>query len=177
MRLQFPFVQLVRHQRMAQHEFVARAAAILGARDDCLHEASDQGLTLLARSEEALRAARQVLLEVYGAELALDPVGVRRAPGAAAPEPIMHVRIDAPLASAAPLRAMFARRRIAPLEDDAVHGRAILRGEGPAAHMLGLGEELAALAGASAQLWVALARYAPAETDDVGAGDGNRTHV
>lgn len=175
MHLQFPLAQQVRHRRIALREFAARAAPILGARDDCRLDASDAALALLARNEEALALPRQILQQVFGADIEFEPVRVRLA-GTPPHEPIMHVRIDAPLPSLPKVRRALQQRRIVLLEQDIVRTRAILRGEGLAARLLGLGDELSTPGGASILLWVALSRYAPV-VQEGGAGDGNRTHV
>ncbi len=177
MYLQFPFAQPVRHRRMAMREFVARAETVLGARDDCLLEASDHGLTLLARNEEALAAPCQVLREVFTTGIDIEPIRVRLAPGTPPLEPIMHVRVEAPSRLLPPLRWTLRRRRVVLLEEDTDRARVILRGEGQAARLLGLGEELSTLGNSAIRLWVALSRYVPLGPEVDGAGDGNLPHV
>lgn len=167
MNADFPLEQLVRHRRQPQQAaFAARAQSILPAQDDCLLVASERGLVLRGRNEEALAAPRAVLQDAFGAEpLDIAPIRVRLLPGTPPCEPIMHVRIDAPLSLRPQVLWALQRRRVALLEQDAVHARSILRGEGQAARLLGLGDELHRLGDASVQLQTALSRYVPLAPD------------
>jgi hypothetical protein len=166
MHLDHPLAQRARHRAEPfQLDFAEQARSILGAPDDCVLDVSHRGLTLLARNEEALKAPRQVLQEVFGTALALDPIEVRLVPGTPPLEPIAHVRVNAPLRQLERVRLALHRRGLAVVEQDASTTRCVVRAEGRLAKTLGLGDELKGLSGGPVLLWTALARYAPCEPD------------
>jgi hypothetical protein len=170
MHLDHPLAQRARHRTEPfQLAFAEKARSILGAPDDCVLHVSHHGLTLLARNEEALKAPRQVLQEVFGAVLALDPIEVRLVPGTPPLEPIAHVRVNAPLRHLERIRFALRGRSLTVVEQDASTTRCVVRAEGRLAKTLGLGDELAELPGGPVLLWTALARYAPCEPDPLTA--------
>jgi hypothetical protein len=114
---------------------------------------------------------------VFGAAIEFEPIRICLVPGTPPYEPIMHAHIDAPRSLLLQVRSALQRRRVVLLKEDTVRARAILRGEGQTARLLGRGDELLALASGSILLWVAPSRYVPIAPERYGAGDGNRTHV
>jgi hypothetical protein len=166
MYLDYPLAQVARQRAQPfQIAFAEKARSILGTPDDCVLEASHRGLTLLARNEEALVAPRQVLQEVFGTALVLEPIVVRLVPGTPPLEPIVHVRVNAPLRHAQHVRSILQRRSLTVLEEGASTTRCLVRAEGRLAKALGLAGELDRLSGGPALLWIALARYEPCAPD------------
>ena len=165
MHLDYPLQQHARHRAEPfQLAFVYRARSILGTPDDCLLKVSGRGLTLLSRNEEALEAPTLVLRDVFGSALELSPMQVRLT-GAPPQEPIMHLRVDAPVSHAQRVKRVLRRRSVEVADESFGRTRCTLRGKAPLTQLLGLSAEMKHVTLGSALVWTALAGYAPCPLD------------
>ncbi len=161
MHRDYPLQQHARHRMESlRRAFVHRAKSILHKADDCLLEESKNGISLLARNEEALAGPTSVLREVFRAALELSPLQVRLT-GTPPHEPIMHVRVNVPASRVEPVKRVLRRRSVTVREESQGGTRCLLQGEAPLTRILGLGVDLKHVTLGSSLLWTALARYAP----------------
>ena len=165
MHRDYPLQRHVRHRSEAlQTAFIQRAKWLLRTLDDCLLEEFRNGLTLLARNEEALEAPVWVLREAFGAVLEWSPLQVRLI-GAPPQAPIMHVRVNVPASREEPAKQVLRRRSVPILEESRGGTRCLLRGEAPLANLLGLGSDLKSVTLGRSLLWTSLARYETCSPD------------
>jgi predicted membrane GTPase involved in stress response len=169
MNLHLPIEQLVRREGTPfQLAFATEAKDLLPEGEEFLLNASQKGLHVLARNEEALVTPLEGLREVYGPTLRVDAPRVRLIGGVQLQEPIMHVRIS--------LRTQFGdlvkralRRRGVGLSEEYVRSTyCVLRYEAPLADLLGLPGELARLTDGAAKHWITLSHYAIVTRDPGG---------
>ncbi len=159
MHRDYPLQRHARHRlETLQPAFIQCAKWLLRTRDDCLLEESQNGLTLLARNEEALEAPVWVLREAFGGVLEWSPLQVRLT-GAPPRAPIMHVRVNVPASREEPAKRVLRRRSVAILEESRGGTRCLLQGEAPLANLLGLGSDLKSVTLGRSLLWTSLARY------------------
>ena len=159
--LHLPIEQLVRRtDTRFQFGFATEAKELLPDNEEYLLEGSRTGLRVLGKNEEALAAPIEILREVYGARLAVEPPRVRLIGGVQLQEPIMHVRVSLETRFAAPVKQALVRRGATPHEEYTRATYCVLRYEAPLAALLGLPAELAQLTAGRAKHWSALSHYA-----------------
>ena len=160
MYLDLPIEQLVRRRDTRfQFGFANQAKELVPQRDEFLLAASRQGLHVLARNEESLTLPVQVLREVYGPNLEVEPPRVRLIEGVQVQEPVMHVRISIDAAYTEPVKQALEKRRAVLTEEYAGASHRVVRYEAPLTDLLGLPAELAALTDNTARHWIALSHY------------------
>ena len=161
----YPLQRHARHRlEVMQPAFIHRASLILKAPDDCLLRQSRTGLILLARNEQALAGPVSVLREVFGGALELSPLQVRLI-GVPPQQPIMHLRVNAPVSRDKAVMRVLRRRSVAIQEETRGGTRCLLQGEAPLTHLLGLDADLKSVTLGGALLWTSLARYEPVSLD------------
>jgi hypothetical protein len=158
----YPLQQRARHgASRSQSAFARRARSIFSQQpQDCILQVSTAGLTLLAKTEEALAQPVSALHDHFGAALRLDAPQVRLI-GVPPHEPIMAVRISVPVARLEPVKQALQRRSIHIREESRGGSRCLLQGEAPLIRLLGLRADLQSLTMGRSLLWTALARYEP----------------
>ena len=165
MHRDYPLQRHARHRlETSLPEFIPRAKWLLKALDDCLLEESRNGLTLLARNEEALETPVWMLREAFGAVLEWGPLQVRLT-GAPPRAPIMHVRVNVPAFREEPAKRVLRRRSVAIFEESRGGTRCLLQGEAPLANLLGMGSDLKSVTLGRSLLWTRLARYETCSPD------------
>jgi predicted membrane GTPase involved in stress response len=159
MHFDLPIQQLLRRKDTRfQFGFARQARDLVPARDEFVLAASREGLRVLGRNEDALRIPVEVLRDVYGPKLEVQPPEVRFAQ---AQEPIMHVRISVEARLLETVKALLQKRGAA-LQEEYVRPRyAVVRYEAPLADLLGLPDELSIATAGQARYWVVLSHYAP----------------
>jgi len=159
--LHLPIEQLVRRtDTRFQFGFAMEAKELLPDHEECVLEPSRTGLRVLGKNEEALATPVEILREVYGPRIAVEPPRVRLIGGVQLHEPIMHVRISLETRFAAPVKQALEQRRAALQEEYKRSTYCVLRYEAPLAALLGLPAELARLTEDRAKHWTALSHYA-----------------
>ena len=161
MHFDLPIQQLLRRKDTRfQLGFANEARELVPAGDEFVLAASRQGLKVLGRHEDALTRPVDVLRELYGPNLQVQPPEVRLMEGVQVKQPIMHVRIRMEKRFLDDVkRAMLERGAIA--EAEYVHTRyCVLRYQAPLAHLLGLPGELSLLGGDRIKHSMALSHYA-----------------
>jgi predicted membrane GTPase involved in stress response len=161
MNFDLPIEQLVRRSDTRfQLGFATEARERVPASEDCLLSASRRGLHVLARNEDGLAPPLDVLRDVYGPTLEVDPPAVRLITGVQVQEPIMHVRISLGTEYQEAVKHAMAARFAAVEEEYARSRHAVLRYEAPLARLLGLPAELRRLTAGTARYWIVLSHYA-----------------
>jgi Elongation factor G C-terminus len=169
MRLDLPIEQLLRRKDTRfQFGFATEAKELVPERKDFMLSASHKGLHILARNEEGLATPVEVLRDVYGPRLELQPPRVRLIDGVQVREPIMHVRISLALRRSDRVKQALERRGARLTEEYAHSTYCVLRYEAPLAALLGLPAEIATLTDRSARHWIALSHYALVTRDPGG---------
>ena len=164
-----PIEQLMRRKDTRfQLGFAAQAKQLVPQRDEYLLSASHEGLHLLARSEDGLAAPVELLREVYGPDLDVQPPRVRLIEGVQVQEPIMHVRIGLKLGYADLAKRALEARGARLTEQYVRAAYCVLRFEAPLAQLLGLPGELARLTDGTARHWIVLSHYALVTRDPGG---------
>jgi hypothetical protein len=172
MLLEYPLQQRARHRsERLQLDFVDWAKSMLRTADDCIVRPGGRGLLLVARNEEALETQTSRLRETFGTALEFTQREVRLV-GSPPQEPVVHLRVNAPVARIEPVRRVLRERGVAVQDESPGLTRCLLQGEAPLARTLGLGAELKTVTLGSALLWTTLLRYAPC--NDGSAAEGNR---
>lgn len=165
-----PIEQLVRRKDTRfQLGFAAEARELVPERDEFVLAGSRRGLHVLARNEDSLATPVEVLREVYGPKLEVQPPRVRLIEGVQVQEPIMHVRISLQTRFRETARQALAARSATLMEEHARSSYCVLRYEAPLAQLLGLPGELAKLTDGSARHWIALSHYALVTRDPGGS--------
>jgi predicted membrane GTPase involved in stress response len=169
MYLHLPIEQLVRREETPfQFAFATEAKDLLPEGEEFLLNASQKGLHVLARNEEALGAPLEALREVYGQRLRVEAPRVRLIEGVQVQEPIMHVRISLRTHFRDLVKRALRRRGVGPSEEYVRSTYCVLRYEAPLADLLGLPAELASLTDGSAKHWITLSHYAIVTRDPGG---------
>jgi hypothetical protein len=169
MHMHLPIEQLLRREGMPfQFAFATEAKELVPQREDFLLNPSHKGLRVLARNEEALAAPVELLRELYGSGLQVEPPKVRLMGTVQVQEPIMHVRISLATRFRDVVKRAMQRRGAGPCEDYVRSSYCVLRYEAPLADLLGLPAELARLTGDSAKQWIVLSHYAIVTRDPGG---------
>lgn len=156
-----PIEQLVRRKDTRfQYGFATEAKKRVPARGEFLLSASGKGLHVLAKNEDDLATPVEVLHDLYGSKLEVQPPRVRFIEGVHVQEPIMQVRISLLLRYADVVRQALETRGAAQTAEHSLSRYCVLRYQAPLADLLGLPDELATLTEHSAKHWIALSHYA-----------------
>ena len=169
MHFDMPIEQLVRcNDTRFQLGFASQAKEVVPAQDEFVLAPSREGLRVLARNEESLGAPVEVLREVYGPRLDIQPPKVRLIEGVQVKEPIMHVRIALETRFRDLVKRAMEARRATPAEEYVRSTYCVLRYEARLADLLGLPAELARLTAGKARHWIVLSHYAIVTRDPGG---------
>lgn len=161
MHFDLPIEQLVRRgDTRFQLGFASEACEAVPQSREFRLAPSREGLRVLGRNEDALSMPVDVLREIYGASLQVQPPEIRLIEGVQVKQPVMHVRISTEKRFIAPVRRALLERGAVP-EEEYVHNSAcVLRYEAPLAQLLGLSAELRLLCGDRFDHRVTLSHYA-----------------
>lgn len=169
MYLDLPIQQLVRRKDMRfQLGFANEARRLVPEGDVFMLTASQNGLHVLARNEEALGTPVEVLRDVYGPNLEVQAPEVRLIEGPQVQEPIMHVRISLEKQYRDAVKEALAERSATATEEYARANYCVLRYEAPLADLLGLPAELSLLTAGRVKHWIVLSHYALVTRDPGG---------
>jgi predicted membrane GTPase involved in stress response len=161
MHLELPLEQLAKRRGAAfQFAFATEAKELMPEPDGCALTASHKGLHVLAENEDALLRPVEVLREVYGASLELEPPRVRLIEGVQVKQPIMHVRVSMYADFREAVRTLLSRRGARLLEEYVRSTHCVLRCQAPLADLLGFPAELRQLTAGTAKHWIVLSHYA-----------------
>jgi hypothetical protein len=164
--LHLPIEQLVRCTNAGlRSRFAAEASELFPETDEYRLAGNPAGLLVLAQNEQALEEPVDILREVYGGGIGIEPPRARHIGGARPQQPVMHVRISLERRHADAVKEAMSKRGAMPSAEHASANYAVLRYEAPLARLIGLPAELARLAGAGATHWTALSHYAGVEED------------
>jgi predicted membrane GTPase involved in stress response len=156
-----PIEQLVRRKDTRfQFGFAAEAKRLVPEQDEFILSASNKGLHVLGRNEESLTMPVEVLREVYGPRLEVQPPRVRLIEGVQVQEPVMHVRLSLQTRDRDAVKQVLEARGAQLTEEYERSTYCVLRYQAPLANLLGLSAELDELGAGSAKHWVALSHYA-----------------
>jgi predicted membrane GTPase involved in stress response len=164
-----PIEQLLRcRDTRFQFGFASEAKRLVPAREEFVLSASNNGLHVLGRNEESLAAPVEVLREVYGPRLEVQPPRVRLIEGVQVQEPIMHVRVSLQVHHREAVKQALAARGATLSEEYARSTYCVLRYQAPLADLLGLPAELDRLTAGAARHWIVLSHYALVTRDPGG---------
>ena len=170
MYLDLPIQQLLRRKDTRfQLGFAHEARDILPRSDDIHLTPSPKGLQVFGRTEDALERPVEVLRDIYGAKLYVQPPQVRLIEGVQVKQPVMHVRIRGEKSLLAAVKRALLERGAVPGEEDVQSNAFVLRYEAPLAHLLGLPAELALLGGDRLEHRITLSHYALVNGDPGGS--------
>lgn len=159
MYLDLPIQQLLRRKDTRfQFGFARQARDLVPARDEFVLAASQDGLRVLGRNEDALRMPVETLRDVYGPDLDVLAPEVRLAE---AHEPVMHVRVSVETRLLDAVKSVLDERGAARQEEYVRPNYSVVRYAAPLARLLGLPQELSAATGGRARHWIVLSHYAP----------------
>lgn len=169
MYLDLPLEQLLRRKDTRfQFGFATEAKERVPDGDDFLLSVSPKGLHVLAKNEDGLATPLDILRDVYGERLEIQPPRVRLIEGVQVQEPIMHVRISLEVKYLAAVKRALDARGATPAEEYVRSMYGVLRYEAPLADLLGLPAELAKLTEGAAKHWIVLSHYAVVTRDPGG---------
>ena len=161
MHFDLPIEQLVRRRDTRfQLGFATEARDAVPSSEDFRLAASNRGLRVLGRNEGALSPPVELLREMYGPRLQVQPPEVRLIEGVQVKQPIMHVRISTEKRLLAAIKRALLERGALPVEEDVRDHACVLRYETPLAHLLGLPAELELLCGDRVEHRITLSHYA-----------------
>jgi len=170
MYLDLPIEQVLRRRDTRfQLGFGNEAKEMVPKRDEYMLLPSQKGLHVLGRNEDALSAPIEVLLDIYGERLEVEPPKVRFIEGVQVQEPIMHVRLSLETRYSGEVKQVLERRGASLTEEYTRSTYCVLRYEAALADLLGLSGELASITGGSAKHWVVLSHYATVTRDPGGS--------
>ena len=164
-----PIEQLVRRRETRfQLGFANEACEVVPPSEEFRLAPSHKGLRVLGKNEDALSMPVELLRDVYGAKLQVQPPEVRLIEGVQVKQPVMHVRISTEKRFLAAVKRALLERGAVP-EEEYVHKNAcVLRYEAPLADLLGLPAELRLLCGDRVEHRMALSHYALVTRDPGG---------
>jgi hypothetical protein len=169
MHFDLPIEQLVRrNDTRFQLGFANHGRGLVPKREEFVLAPSREGLHVLARNEDGLAAPVEVLRDVYGPRLDVQPPKVRLIEGVQVKEPIMHVRISLETRFRPLVKRALEARRASPGEEYVRSTYCVLRYEARLADLLGLPAELARLTAGRAKYWIVLSHYAIVTRDPGG---------
>jgi len=170
MHFDLPIQQLLRRKGTRfQFGFAKEARPMVPEGDEFVLAASQKGLHVLAKNEDALQMPVEALREVYGPHLEVQPPEVRVIEGARVREPIMHVRISTQTRFLDAVKSALLHRGASAAGEYVRSNYCVLHYEAPLAELLGLPAELKKLAGEKAKYWVVLSHYAVVDRDPGGS--------
>lgn len=170
MYLDLPIEQVLRRRDTRfQLGFGAEAKEMVPQRDEYMLLPSHKGLHVLGRNEDALSAPIEVLLDIYGERLEVEPPKVRLIEGVQVQEPIMHVRLSLETRYSGAVKEALERRGATLTEEYTRSTYCVLRYEAALTDLLGLSGELGKLTDGSAKHWVVLSHYAMVTRDPGGS--------
>jgi predicted membrane GTPase involved in stress response len=165
-----PIEQLLRrNDTRFQLGFATEAKELVPDREEFLLSPSRRGLHVLAKNEEALATPVEVLRDIYGPKLEVEPPRVRLLEGVQVQEPIMQVRISLQTRYRPVVMQALEKRGANRTEEYVRSTYCVLRYQAPLAGLLGLPVELASLTEGSARHWIALSHYALVTGDPGGS--------
>jgi predicted membrane GTPase involved in stress response len=154
-----PIQQLLRrNDTRFQLGFARQARNLIPLRDEFVATPSRDGLRVLGRNEDALRLPVEVLRDVYGPNLDVQPPEVRFA---RTQEPVMHVRVSVDTRFLEAVKGVLQKRGATLQEEYVRPNYCVVRYEAPLADLLGLPDELSRASAGRARQWIALSHYAP----------------
>lgn len=169
MYLDLPIEQVVRRRDTRfQLGFGAEAKERVPKCEEYMLLPSQKGLHVLGRNEDALATPVEVLRDIYGERLEVEPPKVRLIEGVRVQEPIMHVRLSLETRHREAVKDALERRGASLTEEYARSTYCVLRYEAALADLLGLSGELARLTEGTAKHWVVLSHYAVVPRDPGG---------
>lgn len=169
MHFDMPIEQVLRRiDTRFQFGFANEAREFIPESEQFLLKASNAGLLVLGRNEDALAAPVETLRDVYGLKLDVQPPRVRLIKGIQVQEPIMHVRVALKAMYRSAVKAAMSARGATLDEEYAKSNYCVLRYEARLARLLGLSAELKAQTAGSAKHWIALSHYAIVTRDPGG---------
>ena len=169
MYLDLPIEQVLRRRDTRfQLGFGAEAKEMVPQRDEYMLLPSHKGLHVLGRNEDALSPPIEVLLDIYGERLEVEPPKVRLIEGVQVQEPIVHVRLSLESRSSGQVKQALERRGAHLTEEYTRSTYCVLRYEAALADLLGLSTELGKITDGSAKHWVVLSHYAIVTRDPGG---------
>ena len=164
-----PIQQLLRRKDTRfQLGFAHEAREIMPQSDEFHLAPSPKGLQVLGRNEDALEKPVELLRDIYGAKLHVQPPEVRLIEGVQVKQPVMHLRIRGDKAFLAPVKRALLERGAIPEEEELQHNAFVLRYEAPLAHLLGLPAELQLLCDERVEHRMTLSHYALVNGDPGG---------
>lgn len=165
-RSEFPIERLAQLASSAfQIGFARQAMRMLSASHVVAYEATHEGLFMRAQNEETLAKPVDILRDLHGDDLILQPLRIRYMSLGNRPyEPIMLLRVRVPPRYLEVVRGDLVRREALLLEEHVRSSISVLRAEAPLRTLLGYGADLAALTDRMALYWIWLDRYMPMNT-------------
>ena len=161
MHFDLPIEQLVRRRDTRfQLGFANEAREVLTPSEEFRLAPSNKGLRVLGRNEDALSMPVELLREMYGVRLQVQPPEVRLMEGVQVKQPIMHVRISTEKRFLGAVKRALLERGALPVEEYVHNNVCVLRYETPLAHLLGLPAELALICGEQVERRITLSHYA-----------------
>lgn len=161
-----PIQQLLRRKDTRfQFGFAKQARQLVPLHNEFVLAPSRDGLRVLGRNEDALRVPVEVLREVYGPDLDVQPPEVRFSQ---AKEPVMQVRVSVDTRLLEAVKDVLGKRGATLEAEYARPNYSVVRCQAPLADLLGLPAELAHATGGRARHWIVLSHYAPSNRDPGG---------
>jgi hypothetical protein len=163
----YPVEQIARHVRTRfQIGFARLTMQMLPDLDDVAYEASGEGLRILGASEPALRIPGEIVRQIHGDDVVLEPPRVRLAYHGRVREPVMGMRASMSEAHA-PRVVRDLLDRGASIEEIALaHGRCTVRALGRLRLLLGYPDALMHLSDQTSELVMWLSHYTTAHMDN-----------
>jgi predicted membrane GTPase involved in stress response len=168
---EFPIEQVARSVRSRfQRGFARLTMHMLPDFDDAAYEPSIEGLRILGTSEIALRVPVEIVRQIHGGDVAVEPPRVRLSYHGRVCEPVMGLRITLDGERVQRVVDDLLARGAALDEVDRRHGRTTLRATGRLRTLLGYPEALACLAGDACDLVMWLCHYTEARNEALQSG-------
>jgi predicted membrane GTPase involved in stress response len=144
-----------------QLSFARKAMEILPQGKEIAFQTTARGLTVLGETEMALERPLNILREVYGEQLRVDPPAVRYQTNALVEEPHMGLRVLCAPAQFEPLRHDLFQRRASILDAEVTVQFGILRASAPLRSLVGYPTHVSQLTDGKARLVMWLSHYEP----------------
>jgi hypothetical protein len=164
-----PIEQLVRRRDTRfQLGFANEAREVVPPSDAFRLAPSHKGLRVFGRNEDALGMPVELLRDVYGAKLQVQPPEVRLIDGVQVKQPVMHVRISTEKRFLDAVKRALLERGALPDEEYVHNSACVLRYTAPLANLLGLPAELRLVCGDRVEHRITLRHYALVTRDPGG---------
>lgn len=161
-RPEYPLEQLASSKSTRfQHGFARMTMHLLPEFKDCVLEASDTGLVIVAASELSLDLPTEILRQIHGTDVHIGEPKVRLFHGDTVEEPIMWVRASVSRAAADSVVHELIGRGAEIEEVDWLAPCPVVRARAPLRELLGYPAALSALCNGNADLEMWLSHYAP----------------